>query len=124
VLSDGITVYFKHCIAEHHIFFPGKMLPKHHFLSLAAMYSGCNLHSWCMRYESKHHLFFKRNFINITKTLAKKHQSEMAYNWQTYRYIGPGKMVPLKVTEGAHEIANALWVPSSTKVLSVKWAKQ
>lgn len=57
VLSDGITVYLKHLIAEHHIlfkhFFPGKRLLSKHFMvhhPWCIQKIGPILHSWCRRY--------------------------------------------------------------------------
>lgn len=137
VISTGITIYLKHLIAEHHgLFkhlFPDKnLLPKHHFM---VHYPSCMqkigplIHCWCMRYEAKHNVFKKqlKSFKNITKTLAKKHQCQMAYIWQTFdpnaMKFGPGKMVPLNEMEVGAEMAGKLNVSTWTKVLNVKWVK-
>ena len=43
------------------------------------------LHVRSMRYEAKHK-FFKssiKNFKNVTKSLAKKHQIAVAYHWES-----------------------------------------
>lgn len=137
VISTGITIYLKHLIAEHHSLFkhlfPDKnLLPKHH---LMVHYPSCMqkigplIHCWCMRYESKHGVFKKqlKSFKNITKTLAKKHQCQMAYIWQTFdpnaMKFGPGKTVSLNEMEAGAEMAGKLDVPLWTKVLNVKWVK-
>ena len=59
-----------------------------------------------MRYESKHYYFKKqlKSFKNVTKTLAIKHQNDLAYKFglaSTTIKKGPGKMVALcDVNEG------------------------
>ncbi|KAG5271297.1 hypothetical protein AALO_G00178160 [Alosa alosa] len=138
VVSLGMTFYLKHLISEHHgLFkhlFPNKrLLPKHHFM---VHYPQCIrkigplLHTWCMRYEAKHNIFKKqlKSFKNITKTLAKKHQCQMAYLWQSLDpnelKMGPGKMVSLNEMEVGVEVAEKFEVPVRTKVLKVKWAKR
>ena len=136
-LSTGITIYLKHLIAEHHgLFkhlFPNKrLIPKHHFMvhyPTCIRKIGPLVHIWCMRYEAKHNFFKKqlKSFKNVTKTLAKKHQSQIAYSWQTYDpnrlVLGPSKMVAINTMDRGREIANTLQVPIDTKVLDVKWAK-
>lgn len=44
------------------------------------------LHMWCMRFGAKHKLFkdYFKNFKNITKSLAKKHQMAIAFRWETF----------------------------------------
>lgn len=94
-LSTGITIYLKHLISEHHglfkhLFPNKKLIPKHHFMvhyATCIRKIGPLLHTWCMRYEAKHNFFKKqlKSFKNITKTLAKKHQSQVAYSWQTFQ---------------------------------------
>ncbi|KAK2845982.1 hypothetical protein Q7C36_010836 [Tachysurus vachellii] len=126
-LTEGMTIYLKHLIIEHHQLFkklfPEKnLLPKHHIMihyPQCIRKIGPILHMWCMRYEAKHK-FFKtqlKSFKNITKTLAKKHQSCMAMHWEyfsQYRLtLGPGKMVEL----------SGLKVELSELVYSVKWIK-
>nr|XP_021323512.1 uncharacterized protein LOC108180038 [Danio rerio] len=137
VISSGITIYLKHLISEHHSLFkhlfPDRnLLPKRHFMvhyPTCMQKIGPVLHCWFMCYEGKHNVFKKqlKNFKNITKTLAKKHQCQMAYIWQTfdpnYVKLGPDKMVPLNEMEVSVEMAEKLNVPLWTKVLSVKWVK-
>ncbi|KAL7882947.1 hypothetical protein SRHO_G00006050 [Serrasalmus rhombeus] len=110
MLSQGLCVYLKHLIVEHHklfkLLFPQKKpLPKHRFL---IYYPDCIqkigpvLHSLCMWYQDTHNFFKKqlKSFQKITKTLAKKNQNHMAYSWQSSATfsrldIGSGKMVSL-----------------------------
>lgn len=138
MVSQGMCVYLKHLIVEHHRLFKmlypqKKLLPKHHFLihyPRCIQKIGPVLHSWCMRYEGKHN-FFKRqlkSFKNITKTLAKKHQHHMACIWRSSTTfsrldIGPGKMVSLEMVRGGSEIVKAMQVSSSVQVMKVNWAK-
>ncbi len=137
VLTEGLTVYLKHLITEHHrlfkCLFPGKnLLPKHH---LMCHYPRCIrnigpiVHMWSMRYESKHN-FFKTQpkcFKNLTQMLAKKHQNFMAYNWGAFNrdriVLGPGKTVCVSDLNESVEIACKLNIPPETNVLSVKWVK-
>lgn len=73
---------------------------------------------WCMRYEA---------FKNITKTLAKKHQSCMAKYWESFSQyrltLGLGKIVELGELKGGPEIALKLGVVMSEMVYAVKWIK-
>lgn len=68
-----------------------------------------------------------KSFKNITKTLAKKHQCQMAYLWQTFdpndMKMGPGKMVSLNEMKCSGKVAEKLEVPVRSRVLKVKWAK-
>lgn len=137
VISQGITIYLKHLISEHHGLFkdlyPNKrLLPKHHLMvhyPMCIRKIGPLLHTWCMRYEAKHNVFKKqlKSFKNITKTLAKKHQCQMAYLWQTFDpnelKMGPGKMVSLNEMKFGGKVAEKLEVPVRARVLKVKWAK-
>lgn len=77
-LSEMITVHLK-CYIE---FFNQLLKPKHHFLIhyvMVMMLMGPVVRFWSLRMEAKHQ-FFKRiiyklkNFQNIKKTLAHKHQ--------------------------------------------------
>lgn len=137
VLTEGMTIYLKHLITEHHQLFkklfPEKnLLPKHHIMihyPQCIRKVGPILHMWCMRYEAKHK-FFKtqiKSFKNITKTLAKKHQSWMAMHWESFSQyrltLGPGKMMELSGLKGGMDIASKLGVEISELVYSVKWIK-
>ena len=60
------------------------------------------LYVWCMRYEAKHKMFkdYFKNFKNITKSLAKRHQMAIAYHWETFtlkqKEYGPMKSFSLR----------------------------
>ena len=137
VLTDGVTIFLKHIIVEHHqlfkLLFPARnLLPKHHFMThypRCIRNIGPLLHTWCMCYEAKHN-FFKtqlKSFKNITKTLAKKHQKYMALYWESFSEcrltIGPGKMMQLGELKEGPDIAAKLNTAISTNVLSVRWVK-
>ncbi|KAL3981345.1 alpha-tectorin [Sarotherodon galilaeus] len=118
VLSEGMTIYLKHLIIDHHQLFKQlfptlSLLPKHHFMihyPRSIRNIGPILHMWCMCYEAKHNFFKKqlKSFKNITMTLAKKHQSCMAMYWESFSLerlaLGPGKMVTLG------ELKEAKWI--------------
>ena len=137
VLSEGMTIYLKHLIIDHHRFFKQlfpaiNLLPKHHFMihyPRNIRNIGPVLHMWCMRYEAKHNFFKKqlKSFKNITLTLAKKHQSCMAMYQESFSKerltLGPGKMVTLNELKDGSEIASKLGAALSTSVFSAKWIK-
>lgn len=87
------------------------------------------LHTWCRRYEAKHNFFKKqlKSFKNITKTLAKKHQSYMAMYQESFSKerltLGPGRMVTLYELKQDLEIAAKFGTVLSTSVFSAKWIK-
>ncbi|XP_051947286.1 uncharacterized protein LOC127618717 [Xyrauchen texanus] len=93
-LTLGMTVYLKHLIADHHKLFkylyPQKnVIPKHHFMihySSSIRKIGPLLFMWSMRFEAKHKMFkdIFKNFKNITKSLAKRHQMAIAYHWESF----------------------------------------
>ncbi|KAL3972940.1 RAD51-associated protein 1 [Sarotherodon galilaeus] len=137
VLSEGMTIYLKHLIIDHHKLFKQlfptlSLLPKHHFMihyPRSIRNIGPILHMWCMRYEAKHNFFKKqlKSFKNITMTLAKKHQSCMAMNWESFSLerlaLGPGKMVILGELKEGPEIALKFGAALSTSVFTAKWIK-
>ncbi|XP_048042264.1 uncharacterized protein LOC125265811 isoform X1 [Megalobrama amblycephala] len=93
VITEGMTYYLKHLIVEHHSLFkelyPHKnLIPKHHYMlhyPRCIRKIGPLVHVWSMRFEAKHK-FFKnsiRNFKNITKSLALKHQYAIAFHWES-----------------------------------------
>ncbi|XP_059362352.1 uncharacterized protein LOC132101422 isoform X1 [Carassius carassius] len=109
VVTDGMTVCLKHLIVDHHQLFKElyphrRMIPKHHFMihyPRVIRKIGPILHVWSMRFEAKHR-FFKntiKNFKNITKSLAQKHQMAIAYHWESMPFksidCGPVKTVQL-----------------------------
>ena len=76
--------------------FPGKMTPKFHFLlhypALIKKF-GPLKYLWCMRFEAKHQYFKKlasvsRNFKNIAKTLANRHQLKQCWEFTSVDYLG------------------------------------
>lgn len=80
--------------------FEAHLLPKHHFLTHypnAIPRIGPLIYFWMMRVDSKHQFFTHQakntnNFVNITKTLAKKHQAMMTYKTFTVSDIQPSKL--------------------------------
>lgn len=72
VLSEGMTVYLKHLITDHHWLFKQlfpeiNLLPKRHFMihyPCSIRHIGPILHTWCMRYEAKHN-FYKTTVKNL-----------------------------------------------------------
>ena len=137
VLSEGMTIYLKHLIIDHHRLFKQlfpeiNLLPKHHFMihyPRSIRHIGPILHTWCMRYEAKHNFFKQqlKSFKNITKTLAKKHQSYMAMYHESFSkerlILGPGKMVTLFELKQGAAIAAKFGAVMSTSVFSAKWIK-
>lgn len=135
VLSEGMTIYLKHLIADHHRLFKQlfpeiNLIPKHHFLlhyPRIIRNIGPVLHMWCMRYEAKHNFFKKqcKNFKNITLCLARKHQNSLAMNFDVFinerLILGPGKMVEISDLIGGVEVAKKL--KAVTPVYSAKWIK-
>lgn len=136
VLSEGMTIYLKHLITDHHrhfkLLFPAvNLIPKHHFLihyPRIIRSIGPVLHMWSMRYEAKHYYFKKqlKSFKNITLSLARKHQSSMAINLEVFSKdrltLGPGKMMEISDLIGGPDVAKKLGT-SSTRVYSAKWIK-
>nr|XP_020474258.1 uncharacterized protein LOC109970793 [Monopterus albus] len=93
VHTDETLGYMESKISEHRhryldVFPSSKLTPKHHFLEhypqLTTMF-GPLVALWTMRFEAKHR-FFKRivrqtgSFRNILMTMARKHQSMIAYH--------------------------------------------
>lgn len=84
ILERNISKYLKSTID----IFERKLTPKHHFLvhypeSIRKM--GPPIHCWTMRLEAKHKVFteiarYKKNFINICKTMADCHQERCSKN--------------------------------------------
>lgn len=66
--------------------FSCNLIPKHHLMlhyPRVIRSMGPLVHLWSMRFESKHKIFKQRagmtkNFVNLTKSLAEKHQLEMS----------------------------------------------
>lgn len=137
VVSEGMTVYLKHLISDHHKLFKQlfptvNLLPKHHFMlhyPRSIRKIGPLVHFWCMRYEAKHNFFKKqvKSFKNITLTLARKHQSCMALYQESFSKerltIGPGKITTLNEIREGPEIASKLGCELSSEVCFTKWVK-
>lgn len=68
------------------------------------------IHMWCMRFEGKHHFFKKsvKNFTNITKTLVKKHQNQLAFHFENFYFkklqFGPITEVLVTSLEGSEAL--------------------
>ena len=135
VVTDGMTVCLKHLIVEHHQLFKQlyphrKLIPKHNFMThypRSIRKIGPILHVWTMRYEAKH-WFFKntiKNFKNITKSLAKKHQMAIAFHWESTPFesidCGPVKTVKLNAIENGEIVAEELQVDLDCEVDVTSW---
>lgn len=134
VISEGMTIYLKHLICEHHTLFkelyPRNLIPKHHFMT---HYSRCIrkigplVHVWGMRYEAKHSFFKKsvKNFKNITKSLALKHQMCIAYHWESQPFknidCGPATNVQLCDLIDCEFIAERLQIENESNVDHLSW---
>ncbi|XP_026121391.1 uncharacterized protein LOC113101208 [Carassius auratus] len=135
-ISEGMIIFLKHLIKEHHQLFkdlyPRNLIPKHH---LMIHYPECIrqigplIHVWTMRYEAKHRFFKKnlKNFKNLTKSLAKKHQLAIAYHWEscTIRGIesGPVSNELLSDLENSDFISEQLQIDISSEVMVTPWVK-
>lgn len=137
VVTYGITYYLKHLIHNHHklfkFLFPQKrLIPKHHFMlhyPRCIRKIGPLLHVWCMRFEAKHN-FFKRsvkNFKNLTKSLVKQHQRQLAYYWENFNFerfeFGPLKSVVINGLEGGDAVCSTFDMRSSVEVTTTNWVK-
>lgn len=94
VTTTGMALYLKQLIIDHHNLFKTlyperKLIPKHHFMThywRLTIQFGPLVRLWCMRFEGKHsplkrHAHIVCNFVNISKTLAYKHQVSCMYTW-------------------------------------------
>ena len=132
----GMTVLLKHLIMEHHELFKAlyphrNLIPKHHFM---IHYPSCIrkigplIHMWSMRFEAKHRIFKNtlKNFKNITKSLAKKHQMSIACHWETSHSkcieYGPMKSINVDNEDYGDVLARALHVESvSQDIHATNW---
>jgi len=118
IVTHGMTCYLKHLIFDHHKLFKSvfperNLLPKHHHMihyPRCIRKIGPLLHMLCMRFEGKHN-FFKRsvkNFKNITKTLAKRHQNQLAFHFEGFYFkrfqFGPITEVFVSSLEGSEAL--------------------
>ncbi|KAI7811169.1 hypothetical protein IRJ41_011241 [Triplophysa rosa] len=111
VITEGMTYYLKHLIVDHHSLFKElypqrNLIPKHHYMlhyPRCIRKIGPLVQVWTMRFEAKHK-FFKncvKNFKNITKSLALKHQYAIAYHWESlpFRNVEYGPLKTLEVED-------------------------
>lgn len=107
-LTPGLIAQLSVLIEDHHAHFretfpERRLLPKHHFMvhyPTCLRKIGPLIHVWCMRYEAKHEYFCRvadavRNYKNICKSLAKRHQI-----MQTYRLLANKPLEVLEVGPG------------------------
>lgn len=74
-----------------------RLRPKHHFIEHYPHLIKCFgplVHFWTMRFEGKHKVFKKivndtRNYKNVLKTLAERHQNMMAFYLSSSRFFKP-----------------------------------
>jgi len=136
-ITDGMICYLKHLICDHHILFKAlfpdkRLIPKHH---LMVHYPRCIkkigplIHIWCMRFEAKHN-FFKRcgkNFKNLTKSLVKQHQRQLAFNHENYCFrrfeFGPTSSKNICNLQGGEEISETLHLEACSNVTSTRWVR-
>ncbi len=74
------------------------LIPKHHYMmhypqQIAKFGPLRNL--WCMSFEAKHQYFKKlivntRNYVNVTHTLAERHQMKLAHALASTNYLSNG----------------------------------
>lgn len=141
-ITEGMTVYLKHLIIEHHQLFKElysskNLIPTHHFMvhyPRCIQKIGPLIHIWTMRFEAKHK-FFKdcvKNFKNLTLSLPKKHQFAVAYHWECFSSkaveSGPVKLCLLETLEYIEEedleyIAAYLHIDSQATVRLTNWVK-
>lgn len=83
---------------------------------------------WSMRFEAKHRVFknMLKNFKNITKSLAKKHQLSIACHWETSHLkqieYGPLKSINVDNEDYGNVLALALHVESvSQPIHATSW---
>ena len=136
VITEGMTICLKHLIIDHHRLFKElypqqKLIPKHHFMihyPRIIRKIGPILHFWSTRFEAKHKCFFKntvKNFKNITKTLAQKHQMAIAYHWESLPLksieSGPVKTVKVYELKNGDMVADNLHIDMNCEVDAVSW---
>ncbi|RVE61678.1 hypothetical protein OJAV_G00174850 [Oryzias javanicus] len=132
-LTLGMTLYLKNLIVDHHKLFKHlyphrNLIPKHHFMihyPSSIRKIGPLLFLWSMRFEAKHKLFkdYFKNFKNITKSLAKKHQMAIAYHWETFtlkqKEYGPIKSFLLR----DENVINSQILEKAKCVFTTSWVK-
>lgn len=135
VVTHGMTCYLKHLISDHHKLFKSllperNLIPKHHHM---IHYPSCIrkigplIHMWCMRFEGKHKFFKKsvKNFKNITKTLVKKHQNQLAFHFENFYFkrlqFGPITEVLVSNLEGSEALNETF--DALCNVSTTSWVK-
>lgn len=133
-LTVGMTVYLKNLIADHHrlfkMLYPQRnLLPKHHFMihyPSSIRKVGPLLYLWSMRFEAKHKVLknYFKNFKNLTKSIAKKHQRAIAFHWETLplqtKEYGPIKLFDLN---NMIAVVNIHLLETSKEVYATSWVK-
>lgn len=135
-VTEGMAIcHVWHLIIDHHMLlkelYPHqKLIPKHHFMihyPRIMRKIGPMFHFWSMRFEAKHR-FFKntiKNFKNITKSLALKHQMAIAYHWESMPLKstdhGPVKTVKISDLRNGDMIADSLHVDMNHEVDVASW---
>ncbi|XP_030829580.1 uncharacterized protein LOC115919721 [Strongylocentrotus purpuratus] len=143
-LTAGLIAQLSILTEEHHTHFQKtfpdrRLLPKHHFMvhyPTCLREVGPLIHVWCMRYEAKHHYFGRvaesvRNYKNICKSLAKKHQTALTFHLQSnhpleYLEVGPGSSLLLSdLDENIGQIVQEqIQVEDlSTELFDANWVK-
>ena len=143
-ITPGQISQLRFLIEDHHnhfvnVFPNRRLLPKHHFMihyPTCLEQVGPLIHVWCMRYEAKHDYFCKvadtvRNFKNICKTVAKRHQITQMYHMNTEKplevlEVGPGSSTSLaNLTAGCVEllIGRLPHVDLLSEVFDVTWVR-
>ena len=83
---------------------------------------------WCMRFEGKHNFFKKsvKKIKNITKTLVKEHQHQLAFHWENFYFkqfqFGPVKHVLTSNIEGS-EVLRSCQTLNVSSVSTTSWVK-
>ena len=111
-LTPGLIAQLAILIEDHHTHFrktfpDHRLLPKHHFMvhyPTCLRKIGPLIHVWCMRYEAKHEYFSRvadavRNYKNICKSLAKRHQVMQAYHFLARKPLEAFEVRPGKQTD-------------------------
>jgi len=117
-LQDKIGQYLR-CFVD--VFGKENMKPKHHYLVHYPRYLkmyGPLVNFWCMRFEGKHQYFKQvakstNSFINVAKTLAKRHQLRQCWEWSASELLNPtgraiSKTKQIKLTMLPEEVRNII----------------
>ena len=137
ILTDGMVCYLKHLIFDHHNMFKTlypdkKLIPKHH---LMIHYPRCIkkigplIHVWCMRFEAKHKFFKKsvKNFKNLTKSLVKQHQRQLAFYYENYYFkrfeFGPLKIKTIDSLKGGELLCQTLHLDITCDISTTSWVR-